>query len=184
MDEQLIVPGPQREHEAVRGPLKEAMARLASGVVLVTNWVEGRPWGVTVSSCTSLSMHPPLILVCIAEGAVSARAIMEQQSFGVGILTAEQIEIANRGAAPGQPKFIDELVSEESAMGSPAIRRALANIHCELYNAVNVGDHVVFIGEVREVGLGAERAPLVYFDRELCGLGSGPEKRRGGIDGR
>lgn len=136
IDERLIAPRSQREHDAVRETLKE----------------------------------------------VGARAIMEQQSFGVGILTAEQIEIANRGAAPGQPKFIDELVSEESAMGSPSIRRTLANIHCELYNAVNVGDHVVFIGEVGEVGLGAERAPLVYFDRELRGLGAGYEMQPGGID--
>ena len=170
IDEQLMPPRPQREHDAVREPLKEAMARLASGVVLVTNWVEGRPWGITVSSCTSLSTHPPLILVCVAEGAVSARAIMEQQSFGVGILTAEQIDLANRAAAPGQPKFIDELVSEESAMGSPAIRQALANIHCELYNAMNVGDHIVFVGEVRDVSLGSSRVPLVYFERELRAL--------------
>ena len=168
----MAAPGGAREHDLVRDALREAMARLASGVVLVTNWIEGRPWGVTVSSCTSLSMHPPLILVCIAEGALSARAIMEQQCFGVGILTAEQIGVANRSAAPGQPKFIDDLVQEEVAMGSPAVRHALANIHCELYNAVNVGDHIVFIGEVREVSLGAATAPLLYFDRELYGMGA------------
>ena len=170
MERGVEIPPLQREHDAVRETLKEAMARLAAGVVLVTNWVEGRPWGVTVSSCTSLSMHPPLILVCIAEGAVSARAIMEQQSFGVAILTADQIEIANRGAAPGQPKFIDEIVQDEAEMGSPAIRQALANIHCELYNAMNVGDHIVFVGEVRDVSLGSSRVPLVYFERELLGL--------------
>jgi flavin reductase (DIM6/NTAB) family NADH-FMN oxidoreductase RutF len=167
----IDAPPLKREHDVVRETLKEAMARLVAGVVLVTNWVEGRPWGITVSSCTSLSMHPPLILVCLAEGAVSARAIMEQQSFGVSILTGEQIEIANRGAAPGQPKFIDELVQDEATMGSPSLRQALANIHCELYNAMNVGDHIVFVGEVREVSLGTSRVPLVYFERELRGLG-------------
>lgn len=166
----IEAPPLQRQHDLVRETLKEAMARLAAGVVLVTNWVEGRPWGVTVSSCTSLSMHPPLILVCLAEGAVSTRAIMEQQSFGVGILSAEQLEIANRGAAPGQPKFIDELIQDETTMGSPAIRQALANIHCELYNAMNVGDHIVFVGEVREVSLGNARVPLVYYERELHGM--------------
>ena len=106
MEHGVEAPPLGREHDLVREALKEAMARLAAGVVLVTNWVEGRPWGVTVSSCTSLSMHPPLILVCLAEGAVSTKAIMEQQSFGVSILTGDQIDIANRGAAPGKPKFI------------------------------------------------------------------------------
>ncbi len=170
MEHGIEAPPLGREHDAVRETLKEAMARLAAGVVLVTNWVEGRPWGITVSSCTSLSMHPPLILVCIAEGAISAKAIMEQQSFGVSILTGEQIEIANRGAAPGQPKFIDELVRDEATMGSPVLRQALANIHCELYNAMNVGDHIVFVGEVREVSLGTSRVPLIYFERELHGM--------------
>ncbi len=171
MEHGIDAPPLKREHDVVRETLKEAMARLVAGVVLVTNWVEGRTWGITVSSCTSLSMHPPLILVCLAEGAVSARAIMEQQSFGVSILTGEQIEIASRGAAPGQPKFIDELVQDEATMGSPSLRQALANIHCELYNAMNVGDHIVFVGEVREVSLGTSRVPLVYFERELRGLG-------------
>ena len=170
MEHGLETPPLGREHDLVREALKEAMARLAAGVVLVTNWVEGRPWGVTVSSCTSLSMHPPLILVCLAEGAVSTKAIMEQQSFGVSILTGEQIHIANRGAAPGKPKFIDELVQDEATMGSPVLRQALANIHCELYNAMNVGDHIVFVGEVRDVSLGSSRVPLVFFERELHGL--------------
>ena len=55
-------------------------------------------------------------------------------------------------------------------MGSPVLRQALANIHCELYNAMSVGDHIVFVGEVRDVSLGSSRVPLVYFERELHGL--------------
>ena len=149
---------------------RNVLGSFATGVTVVTTGTDPMFHGMTAQSFSSLSLDPPLILVCLAEGAVSTKAIMEQQSFGVSILTGEQIDIANRGAAPGKSKFIDELVQDEATMGSPVLRQALANIHCELYNAMNVGDHIVFVGEVRDVSLGSSRVPLVYFERELHGL--------------
>jgi flavin reductase (DIM6/NTAB) family NADH-FMN oxidoreductase RutF len=145
--------------------LREGMSRLPSGVVVVTNWIDRKPWGTTVSSCSSLSLSPPLVVVGLISTATSTRAILEQQSFGVNILRDTQAEIAARSAAPGRPKFIEDLVADDHDMGSPALRGALASIHCELYNALGVGDHMLLIGEVRAVELGVAGEPLLYHRR-------------------
>jgi len=151
--------------------LKEAMSRLATSVSVVTTWIDGRPWGTTVSSCCSLSMYPPLVLACLANTAVSIRSILEQGCFGLNILAIEQLEIAQKAALAGKPKFIDELVADSPEItGSPMIKGSLASIHCELYNALVVGDHTIIIGEVGDVMVGRLRDPLIYFDRQFLDL--------------
>jgi flavin reductase ActVB len=163
----------QRQHArdqleaTMREGLREAMSRLAGGVTVITTWVEGRPWGTTVSSCCSLSMQPPLLLVCLANRSLSTRSILGQESFGVNILHSAQADVARSAAAAGRPKFLDDLVVPDAEAASPALRGALAWIHCELYNAVVVGDHTIVIGEVSDVALGASLDPLIYFDREF-----------------
>jgi flavin reductase ActVB len=151
------------------GGLREAMSRLPGGIVVVTTWISSRPWGLTVSSCCSLSMQPPLLLICLQNGSQSTKAILEQGCFGVSVLATDQVEVARQVAMPGKPKFIDDLVIPEAEMGTPALKGALASIHCELYNALVVGDHTILIGEVGEVVLGRLREPLVYFHREFHG---------------
>lgn len=160
---------PARSATAARGEiqhaLREGMSRLPCGVAVVTSWIQGRPWGTTVSSCSSLSMDPPLVLLALAATSVSARVILEQQSFGVNVLSADGVHVAMRGAAVGQPKFFDDIVRNDIAEGSPVLRDTLAAIHCELYNAVLLGDHVVVIGEVTSVDLHGEADALVYHRR-------------------
>lgn len=162
--------------------LKASMSCLPTGVVVVTNWIGGRAWGTTVSACCSLSLSPPLLLVSLGSGTVATRAIMEQQSFGVNVLAANQVGVAHRGSAPAQPKFMDDLTSEDATMGSPMLIGVLAWIHCELYNAISVGDHVVVIGEVISAASSARRDPLLYHRRKFRRLD--PEPHPGLSDGR
>jgi flavin reductase ActVB len=159
------------QHDAnMRDGLREAMTRLTGGVVVLTTWISGRPWGLTVSSCCSLSMDPPLLLACLGNQSATTKAVLEQGCFGVNVIGADQIEMARRGAVPGVPKFIDDLVRAESHMGSPVIKGSLASIHCELYNALVVGDHTIAIGRVGDVELGQLRDPLLYFHRTFRSL--------------
>jgi flavin reductase (DIM6/NTAB) family NADH-FMN oxidoreductase RutF len=158
------------ERDAMGYAMREGMCRLAGGVVVVTNWIEGRPWGTTVSSCTSVSMDPPLLLACLVNGAISTRAILEQGCFGINILGADQTDIALRAGAPGKPKFIEDIVRDEIEMGTPVISNAVVAIHCELYNSVVVGDHTIFIGQVGDVTFGRGRSPLVFFNRQFYDL--------------
>lgn len=168
----MASPISNRSEVVAQHALKEGMSCLPSGVVVVTNWIKSRAWGTTVSSCSSLSIAPPLLLICLGSRSTSTRAIMEQQCFGVNVLRDSQSDIAGRSAAAGKPKFVDDLVSDEATMGSPALKGALAWIHCELYNALGVGDHMVMIGEVQAVELGAAGEPLLYHRREFRRLGT------------
>ncbi|MCL6445301.1 MAG: flavin reductase family protein [Alicyclobacillus sp.] len=155
---------------AVMESFKEAMGRLASGVSVVTTEVDGRPWGLTVSACCSISMAPPLILVSLATNTVSARAILEQGKFGVSILAEDQLDVGRAGSKAGAPKFFDEYV-EQHEFSVYGVENALAQICCTVYQSVVAGDHTIFLGNVESVKLGEFRQPLLYFNRSFRELG-------------
>jgi flavin reductase ActVB len=145
---------------------KVAMSRLAAGVVMVTCHVDGKPWGLTVSACCSVSMEPPLLLVSLGSTTASAHAITETGSFGVSLLGEELLGVAQFGAARGQPKFLDEFcrVGDHDAK-SPVVAGALAAIDCAVEQVVPAGDHTIFIGAVTDVLAREGDQPLVYYSR-------------------
>lgn len=146
--------------------LRAAMSRLAAGVVMVTCRVDGRPWGLTVSACCSVSMEPPLILASLGAGTVSARAIAEQGAFGISVLGEHNLDVARFGSSRGEPKFMQHLCADDDpACDSPAVSGAVAHIDCLLEQRVEAGDHVLLIGRVCHTLLGDTASPLVYHGR-------------------
>lgn len=149
------------------------MSELASGVVIVTCLIDGRPWGMTVTSFASVSAGEPTVLVSLGSETASARAILEARSFGVSILDREQVEVARYCATAGANKFLEPFVERGGA--SPAIAGAPAHLDCELTDAVHVADHTVLVGRV----LGARKRPtgnpLVYHRRGYRALAE-PER--------
>lgn len=153
---------------------RDAMGELASGVVMVTCHVEGRPWGLTVSACCSVSLEPPLLLVSLAERTVSAAAIGEHGRFGVSVLGERAVEVARLGAAQGQPKFVDAHVLDAAPhvrSATPVVAHALAHVDCAVEQRVPAGDHVIYVGRVLDVHLQPGDRPLVYHARAFRGLG-------------
>lgn len=148
---------------------RDAMGQLATGVVMVTCHVGGKPWGLTVSACCSVSVEPPLLLVSLGAETASAHAIAEEARFGVSILGEKLIDVARFGSAKGQPKFVAEYCRDgsDSRAGSmsPAIATAIAHIDCEVEQIVRAGDHVIYIGAVRNVIADPGDRPLVYHSR-------------------
>jgi flavin reductase ActVB len=144
---------------------REAMSHLAAGVVIVTTQLDGQPWGMTVSACCSVSMSPPTLLVSLAEETASAKAIVETESFGVSLLGSRSIDVARFGATRGAPKFLAPYCAAAAASQSPVVAGAIAHVDCAAPRTVAVADHVLFIGEVRQVVLELGEEPLVYFDR-------------------
>ena len=157
---------------------REAISRLACGLVMVTTVVDGVPWGMTVSACCSVSMDPPLLLVSLGGRTKSALTIREEGRFGVSILGANSVEVARFGSAPGQPKFIPQFcgLDAEHPIASPGVMGALAHVDCTVENEVLAGDHVLFVGRVERVSDAAtERvwdSPLVYYRRDYYSLGN------------
>lgn len=154
---------------------REAMRTLAGGVVILTSWVDERPWGMTISACCSVSATPPRVLVSVSHHAHCHAAIKEAQSFGVNVLGHDQRHIAEFGSAAGQSKFLDEYLGEHcltEGTDTPRIDDALAYLDCVVAKQFDVGDHALMVGDVRRVTIAGEgRNPLLYFDRSYHHVG-------------
>lgn len=140
---------------------KLAMSHFASGVTVVTTEHEGRSYGMTVASFASLSLHPPLVLVCVEKSVKSHDAISASKKFGISILKQSQADISGRFASKSDDKFSGVDV-RRGELGVPLIAGSLCMIECRLSDTLPGGDHTIFVGEVVDVETG-EGAPLVYY---------------------
>lgn len=143
------------------GHFKLALSHFASGVTVVTTEHEGRQYGMTVASFASLSLHPPLVLVCIERSVKTHDAIAAAGKYGVSILSSTQADISSRFASRSDDKFNGiELI--EGNLDVPLIKGALTAIECRVYDRLPGGDHTIFIGEVMKIHT-REGDPLLYF---------------------
>jgi flavin reductase ActVB len=144
---------------------RDAMSKLATGVVMVTADVDGRPWCLTVSACCSVSESPPTILVSLGARTVSAEAIQRSRRFGVSILGDALQEAAQFGSARGAPKFGEAICLRHESSVSPVVEGALAHFDCEVRRAIPVCDHVLLVGRARSVLVSRHDHPLLYYSR-------------------
>lgn len=140
---------------------KLAMSHFASGVTVVTTEHEGKMYGMTVASFASLSLHPPLVLVCIEKSVKTHDAIAGAQAFGVSILEAGQGDVSGRFASRMDDKFAGIDVAR-GTMQLPLIAGALTTLECRVHDQLPGGDHSIFVGEVVAAQT-REGEPLVYF---------------------
>jgi flavin reductase (DIM6/NTAB) family NADH-FMN oxidoreductase RutF len=148
------------------------MRILPSGVVMVTVDVDGRPWGLTISSCASLSVEPPQVVLSLASHTVTCRRILATRSFGLSLLGADHRHVAEHGAAPGTAKFIDEFCVPGRGEFMPSVRDAAYHLGCSLVAAHVHADHTLVVGGVVEASKApASQEPMVYFDRAFRRVG-------------
>ncbi len=143
----------------------EAMSVLASGVVMVTTELGGRPWGMTVSSFASVSAEPPTVLVSLHSETAAVRAISQARGFGVSILGRQHSAAAHHGSTRGASKFLERFVDAHARGVNPAVAGALAHLDCDVVDQVEVADHTILFARVREVRGAKSGEPLVYFRR-------------------
>jgi flavin reductase (DIM6/NTAB) family NADH-FMN oxidoreductase RutF len=144
---------------------REVMGHFASGVTVITAVYEGRAYGTTASAVTSLSLEPPMLLVCMNKESETGRAVAASARFGVNILGADQADLARRFARKGGDKFAGVSVSE-GKWGEPLFDDALATLECRVTEETTGGTHYVFMAEV-ESGAAQGGAPLAYFRGEF-----------------
>jgi len=141
---------------------RAALGRFASGVTVVTTKDKiGRLHGITVSAFCSVSLEPPLILVCIDKRTGSHGALGEINRFVVNVLREDQQYYSDLFASQLPHKF-DEIEYTESADGTPILKDALVNMECRLVNSHDNGDHTIFVGEILESYV-TDGKPLIYF---------------------
>ena len=141
---------------------RAALSRFASGVTVVTlKDGEGKMHGITVSAFSSVSLNPPLILVCIDNEAGSHPAFYEGKRFVVNILREEQTGYSNQFASQIPDRFFN-IHHHEGLEGIPVLKDSLVNLECRLVQSFEAGDHTIFIGEIERTHI-KEGNPLVYY---------------------
>jgi flavin reductase (DIM6/NTAB) family NADH-FMN oxidoreductase RutF len=141
---------------------RSALGRFASGVTVVTSRDDGgRDHGLTVSAFCSLSLAPPLVLVCIDREASLHPVLKEASTFAVNILSAGQEAIARRFAAPETDRF-DGIGYVRGTNGAPILDDVLAYLECRKMTVTPGGDHTIVVGEVEHAELRSS-GPLLYY---------------------
>lgn len=147
---------------------KNTLARWASGVTVVTTYYDNARQGITVSSFSSVSLEPPLILICIGKQLYTHEAIITSGAFAVNILKAGQVALGKRfaGMFPDLEDRFEGLVCETATTGAPILPGVSAWLDCRMRYAYDGGDHTIFVGEVMATGVGDEVQPLLYYNRQ------------------
>jgi flavin reductase ActVB len=167
---------------------REAMRSLAAAVVMVTTRVDGRPWGLTISACCSLSAEPPQVLVSLGRRTASRASALATGRFGVSVLGTAHRPLARQCAEVGAPKFIDGFLEgsgpddafvdgNATPARTPVVSGALVHLDCAVVDSFEVADHTLVVGLVEGVvpgdadGGGASGEPLLYYARTFRELG-------------
>jgi 3-hydroxy-9,10-secoandrosta-1,3,5(10)-triene-9,17-dione monooxygenase reductase component len=142
---------------------RDALARWASGVTIVTARDGDEPVGMTAASFSSLSLDPPLVLVCIARTANAHDPLTGAPGFAVHVLGSGQHEMSARFAKPGPAKFAD-YPDERGPYEVPLLPFGVARLVCAHHSALDGGDHTILVGRVVGTHL-AGTDPLIYCNR-------------------
>jgi flavin reductase ActVB len=150
---------------------RNALRCFAAGVTVVTTRDrEGQPSGLTASAFTSVSLDPPLVLVCVDHAATAHPAFRTHGWFAVNVLRREQETLSRRFAESGGDKF-HGVPCHDGQSGLPLLDGALVTLECQLVEAHEAGDHTIFIGRVEAATIGGGQ-PLVYFHGGYHSLGA------------
>ncbi len=146
--------------------LRQALRRWASGVTVVTTRHQGRPYGMTVSSLTSVSLDPPYILVSLAHEAHTRGAVLAAGFFGVTILAEDQQALAERFAGQVEgPRRFRGVSTFTLTTGAPLLAEGLAYLDCRVAHTWEIGTHTLVVGAVQAAQTGRHAPPLLYFNR-------------------
>jgi flavin reductase (DIM6/NTAB) family NADH-FMN oxidoreductase RutF len=141
---------------------RRACGRFATGVTIATVLdAQGMPHGLTVSSFTSVSLEPPLILICLGHAVTIVDTFREATHFGINVLSAGQQDLSDRFARKGHDRF-NGLPWTRGETGVPLLPGVLAAIECSVEQRVTSGDHDILIGRMIHARV-ADGEPLLYF---------------------
>ena len=142
--------------------LRNVMGHFATGVtVITTRNADGKPFGLTANALSSLSLDPPLILVCIDKGVDCYACFAESKVFAVNFLSEEQEQLSRRFATKGIEKF-EGVAYQPGDCGVPLLEGALGYVECKVVSGYEGGDHTIYVGEIQNAAASGDR-PLLFF---------------------
>ena len=155
------------------GDFRGAMRHLAGGVSVITAGSGDDITGMTVTSVSSLSVDPPTLIVSINRAASSWPLLSRHGFFGVNILSADQLEVAERFSGKGGLKGADRFIGARwtaGMSGVPLIAGALAAIECEVEDIVERHSHAIVIGRILEMRLSSRTGALAYWQGQYVAI--------------
>ena len=159
--------------------LRGVLGMFATGITVVTAG-DKTPRGMTANSFTSVSMEPPLVLVCVKREAAMHKTIQDCGTFAVSVLSAHQEPIARHFANHARPRGEEEFALVDwvpgERTGAPIVSGTLAWLECRLTAVYTGGDHSIFLGSVLCTGRGGDGDALLFFGGNFYRLESGSAK--------
>lgn len=154
-----------------RQHFKAALRQWASGVTIVTTRAGDRIFGMTASAFTSVSLDPPLVLVCIEKKAHTLPWIAQSGVFAVNVLAQDQQALSTRFATDGNEAVrFEGLACGSGPTGAPWLPDTVAVLDCRVVAAHDAGDHWIYVGAVEASEVATEREPLLYHDARYRSL--------------
>jgi len=142
---------------------KAVLGRWASGVTIVTSRAEGKIHGMTVSAFSSVSLEPPLVLVCADKSSITNELIEKSGIYAVHILSKEQQELSNKFASKkDEHRRFEGINCSTMVTGAPVLPDCLAVLDCTVVAAHDAGDHIVYVGRVEDA-TNLDVTPLLYY---------------------
>jgi flavin reductase (DIM6/NTAB) family NADH-FMN oxidoreductase RutF len=148
------------------------MGRFATGVTIVTTRDGDQPHGMTANAVASVSLDPPLVLVCVDRAADSHDIIDRAGVFALNILSRDQEPLSQKFAVKeGESAHgLDGVPHHSAATGAPIIDGSLAYVDCRVSERFPGGDHTIFLAEVVEAGPLSDGGPLIFYQGRYLGL--------------
>ena len=152
------------EAQAAARRFRDVLGRYCSGVTVVTSMSAGEPVGMTCQSFSSVSLNPPLVMICPAKTSRAWPRMRQAGFFCVNILSAEQQEISNNMATKGAEKF-DGVGWKPAPTGAPVVDGVLGYVDCTIDTVHEAGDHYIVVGRVKELAMGdaAGDDPILFY---------------------
>ncbi len=144
---------------------RNTVGTFATGVTVVTTKGVEHAYGMTANAFSSVSLDPPLVLVCVIARSEGSQQIERNECFAVNVLHAEQEPLSRYFASRDRPRGRDafrDVPHLTSATGSPILEGAVGYLDCRLHAKHEAGDHQIFIGEVVDIGGEAGGEPLIF----------------------
>jgi flavin reductase (DIM6/NTAB) family NADH-FMN oxidoreductase RutF len=145
---------------------KEVFRRWASGIAIVTTRRAGGIHGMTANSFCSLSLDPPLVLICVEKRTHTHALIADQRAFGIHLLAQGQDPLSEACAGhAGEPgHWLEGMSHHAERTGAPILDDCAAWLDCSLWATYEGGDHTIYVGQIEAAAV-TGRPPLLWFDR-------------------
>jgi flavin reductase (DIM6/NTAB) family NADH-FMN oxidoreductase RutF len=146
------------------------MAQVPTAVAVITAVGPDGPTGMTAVSVDSLSLDPPLMMVCVDRGARTLAAMQQTGRFGINLLNLDQEDLARRFASKDSPAAKFEGIDWTDRNGLPSLDGAMLWFACELRDLHSGGDHLIATGDIIDIAA-SPGEPLLFHDGKFRGLG-------------